>query len=143
MRRHADRLVEDYALGRRAFVNYQNRNKRYRTRMNDSVGVSFRTGAAIDIYAAITKQNKKDAANALIWEALSQRPDDLAAVLAELPKLQERDEMEHPRIDWGKDAASMTDEEKAAVLAAAERQSFRISDLLVRLAEQRGEVAGG
>jgi len=29
------------------------------------------------------------------------------------------------------------------VLAAAERQSFRISDLLVRLAEQRGEVAGG
>ena len=38
---------------------------------------------------------------------------------------------------------AMTDEEKAAVLAAAERQSFRISDLLVRLAEQRGEVAGG
>ena len=66
----------------------QKRLDRDRTRWTDSVAVSFRTGAAIDVTSAI---------------------------------------------DWGRDAADMSTEEKDQVLASCERQSDRITDLLIKI----------
>ena len=105
--------------------------------MTDSIGVDHRTAAAIHQVAEITEQNKKDAANALIWEALSNHPELLARVIAALPQLEPLEPANHSTIDWGKDAAEMTQAEKDAVLANAKRQSFRIADILLRIDEQK------
>lgn len=113
------------------------RNQRLRVTFTDSIGLDHRTAAAIHHVAEITKQNKKDAANALIWEALSNHPELLARVVAELPPLEALEPANHSTIEWGKDAAEMTQAEKDTVLANAERQSFRIADMLVRLNEQK------
>ena len=113
------------------------RNERLRVTFTDSIGLDHRTAAAIHHVAEITKQNKKDAANALIWEALSNHPELLARVVAELPPLEALEPANHSTIEWGKDAAEMTQAEKDAVLANAERQSFRIADILVRIDEQK------
>ena len=116
------------------------RAERSRVVFTGQIGLDFRTSAAVHHVAEITKQNKKDAANALIWEALSNHPELLARVVAELPPLEALEPANHSTIEWGKDAAGMTQAEKDAVLANAERQSFRLADILVRLDEQKAGV---
>jgi len=111
----------------------QKRLDRDRTRWTDSVAVSFRTGAAIDVIAEVTNQNKKDVANALIWKALQADPVSLEAVLDALPQVQPQEPTERSTIDWGRDAADMSTEEKDEVLATCERQSDRITDLLIKI----------
>tara|TARA_R110000787_G_scaffold31380_1_gene83332 strand:+ start:474 stop:818 length:345 start_codon:yes stop_codon:yes gene_type:complete len=111
----------------------QKRLNRKRTRFTDSVAVSFRTGAAIDVIAEVTKQNKKDVANALIWKALQADPVSLEAVLDALPQVQPQEAGERSTIDWGRDAADMSTDEKDEVLASCERQSDRITDLLIKI----------
>ena len=105
--------------------------------MTDSIGVDHRTAAAIHHVAEITNQNKKDAANALIWEAISNQPELLARVIAALPQLEPLEPANRATIEWGKGAENMSQAEKDAVLANAERQSFRIADILVRIDEQK------
>ena len=117
------------------------RLNRKRTRYTDSVGLAFRTGAAIDIVAEVTSQNKKGAADALIWKALRDDPQMLAAVMAKLPVEHATEPAERSTIEWGRDAAEMSEPEKAAVLKSAERQSFRIMDVLVKLDERKQELA--
>lgn len=117
------------------------RLNRKRTRYTDSVGLAFRTGAAIDIVAEVTSQNKKVAADALIWKALRDDPQMLAAVMAKLPVEHATEPAERSTIEWGRDAAEMSEPEKAAVLKSAERQSFRIMDVLVKLDERKQELA--
>ena len=114
------------------------RKNRKRTRMTDSISCAFRTGAAIDIYAEITNQNKKDAANALIWEALKDHPDELMKIMMELPPLQPSEAMERTEIAWGRDAKGMTPEERQHVLERADAQSFRIADALAAKEARRG-----
>jgi len=111
----------------------QKRLDRDRTRWTDSVAVSFRTGAAIDVIAEVTNQNKKDVANALIWKALQSDPVSLEAVLDAPPQVQPQEPTERSTIDWGRDAADMSTEEKDQVLASCERQSDRITDLLIKI----------
>ena len=118
------------------------RLNRKRTRYTDSVGLAFRTGAAIDIVAQVTSQNKKGAADALIWKALRDDPQLLAAVMAALPVEHATEPAERSTIEWGRDAAEMGEPEKAAVLKSAERQSFRIMDVLIKLDERKQELAG-
>ena len=118
------------------------RLNRKRTRYTDSVGLAFRTGAAIDIVAEVTSQNKKGAADALIWKALRDDPQMLAAVMAKLPVEHATEPAERSTIEWGRDAAEMSEPEKAAVLKSAERQSFRIMDVLIKLDERNQELAG-
>jgi len=109
------------------------RVNRKRTRWTDSVALSFRTGAAIDVIAEVTEQNKKDVANALIWKALQSDPVSLEAVLDALPQVQPQEAGERSTIDWGRDAADMSTDEKDEVLASCERQSDRITDLLIKI----------
>lgn len=109
------------------------RVNRKRTRWTDSVALSFRTGAAIDVIAEVTEQNKKDVANALIWKALQSDPVSLEAVLDALPQVQPQEAGERSKIDWGRDAADMSTDEKDEVLASCERQSDRITDLLIKI----------
>ena len=117
------------------------RLNRKRARYTDSVGLPFRTGAAIDVVALVTGQNKKAAADALIWKALRDDPQMLAAVMAKLPVEHATEPAERSTIEWGRDAAEMSEPEKAAVLKLAERQSFRIMDVLVKLDERKQELA--
>jgi hypothetical protein len=113
------------------------RLSRNRTRFTSSVSVSFRIGAAVDVIAEITNQNKKDVANALIWKGLEDDPEMLRAVLAILPEEQAAEPCERSTIRWGRDAAGMSEAEKAAVLESAHRQSFRITDVLIKLDERK------
>ena len=85
-------------------VNQATRTNQDRTRFRDSISCSHRTGAAVDIYAQLTNQNKKDATNALIWAALKANPIDLARVNELLPKLQPAEAMESPTIEWNRHA---------------------------------------
>lgn len=119
----------------------QKRLNRKRVRFTDSVSVTHRTGAAIDIVAQITEQNKKAVADALIWKALRDEPEMLAAVMAALPVEHATEPAERSTIEWGRDSAEMSEPEKAAVLASSERQSFRIMDVLIKLDERKQELA--
>jgi len=109
-----------------------------RVRMTDSISCPHRTGAAVDIYAQITHQNKKDAANALLWEALQLHPAELVEIMSTLPPLQSLEVMERTEIAWGRDAKGMTPEERQHVLERADAQSFRIADALAAKEAARG-----